>query len=118
MIIGRDLISSLGLEIKGNDLSIKWNEAAIPWHNMDCTKEDIFIAEDFHSTKLEEHKIQLMKDILDAKYSKADLKKVAESAVHLNRIERDQLYKLLKTHKNLFDGTLGTFTGDPYDIKL
>ncbi len=118
MIIGRDLIQTLGLEIKGNDLSIKWDDAAIPWRDMDSTKEDIFLAEDFHSTEPVEQEIQRMTDILDAKYSKADLKKVAESADHLSPTKRDQLYKLLMTHEDLFDGTLGTFTGEPYDIKL
>jgi predicted aspartyl protease len=29
MIIGRDLIQTLGLQIKGNDLSLKWDDAAI-----------------------------------------------------------------------------------------
>ncbi len=46
MIIGRDLIKSLGLEIKGNDLSIKWDDAAIPWRDMDSTIEDAYFAED------------------------------------------------------------------------
>ena len=41
------------------------------------SKEDIFLAEDFHSTEPVEQEIQRMTDILDAKYSKADLKKVA-----------------------------------------
>ena len=31
MIIGRDLITSLQLDIKSSDMVIKWNDAAIPW---------------------------------------------------------------------------------------
>ncbi len=59
-----------------------------------------------------------MTDILDAKYSKADLRKIVEEATHLNDKEREQLYKTLKKNEDLFDGTLGTFNGEPYDIKL
>jgi predicted aspartyl protease len=118
MIIGRDLIKSLGLEIKGNDLSIKWDDAAIPWRDMDSTIEDAYFAEDIYSNEPVEQEIQRMTDILDAKYSKADLRKVVDAAVHLSTKEREELYRLLKKHEDLFDGTLGTFTGEPYDIKL
>jgi hypothetical protein len=41
MIIGRDLITSLQLDVKGSDLSIKWDDAAIPWRNIDSTVDDI-----------------------------------------------------------------------------
>ena len=46
MIIGRDLITSLQLDVKGSDMSIKWNDAAIPWRNIDSTVKDIYLAED------------------------------------------------------------------------
>ena len=49
MIIGRDLITSLQLDIKGSDMSIKWDDAAIPWRNIDSTVEDIYLAEDRQS---------------------------------------------------------------------
>jgi hypothetical protein len=49
MIIGRNLISSLQLDIKGSDLSIKWGDAAIPWRNIDSTVKDIYLAEDHQS---------------------------------------------------------------------
>ena len=35
MIIGQDLITSLGLDIKCSDQSIKWDDAAIPWRDLD-----------------------------------------------------------------------------------
>ena len=59
-----------------------------------------------------------MKRILDAKYSKADIKTIAESSTHLDPQERNELYKLLKMYEFLFDGNLGTWHGNPYDIKL
>ena len=59
-----------------------------------------------------------MKRILDAKYSKADLKTIAESFTHIYRQERDELYTLLKMYGCLFDGNIGTWHVNPYDIKL
>ena len=75
MIIGCDLITSLGLEVKGNDLSIKWDDAAIPWRNIDSTKDDLFLAEAFQSDEPVEQEIQCRTNILDTKYVKADLKR-------------------------------------------
>ena len=45
IIIGRDLVTSLQLDVKGSDLSIKWDDAAIPWRNIDSTVDDIYLAD-------------------------------------------------------------------------
>jgi hypothetical protein len=118
MIIGRDLIMELGLDAKGCDLSIKWDDVAIPWRDMDSTVEDIYLAENHFSRQPMEPEIKRMTDILDAKYTKANLEEIVKAADHLNYTERDALYKLIQKYEDLFDGTLGTFTGTPYDIKL
>ena len=62
--------------------------------------------------------MQRMTDILDAKYKKANLDEIAANADHLTNSEQESLLKLLKKYEDLFDGTLGTFTGTPYYIKL
>ena len=59
-----------------------------------------------------------MKRILDAKYSKADIKTISESSTHIDPQERNELYTLLKKYESLFDGNLGTWHGKPDDIKL
>ena len=59
-----------------------------------------------------------MKRILDAKYSKANIKTIAEISTHLYPQERNELYKILKKYELLFDENLGTCHGKPYDIKL
>ena len=59
-----------------------------------------------------------MKGILDAKYSKADIKTIVESSTHLNPQEKNELYTLLKKYECLFHGNLGTWYVKPYDIKL
>ena len=59
-----------------------------------------------------------MKRILGAKYSKANIKTIAESSTHLDLQEINELYTLLKKYESFFDGNLGTWHGKPYDIKF
>jgi transposase InsO family protein len=118
MIIGRDLITSLQLDVKGSNLTIQWDDAAIPWRNIDSTVEDIYLVEERRPYQPIEQEMQRMTDILDAKYKKANLEEISEGADHLTNSEQKSLLKLLKKYEDLFDGTLGTFTGKPYDIKL
>ena len=56
--------------------------------------------------------------ILDAKYSKANIKTIAESSTHLDNQDRNELYTLLNKYGCLFRGNLGTWYVTPYDIKL
>ena len=56
--------------------------------------------------------------ILDAKYEKANLKKLVKEHTHLSVLEQQQLYRLLKKFEDLFDGTLGNWTGPGIDLEL
>ncbi len=112
MIIGRDLMTSIGLDVRGSDQSIQWDDAILPWRNIDVTHDEVYLATP------QDEQIKRLTEILDAKYEKADLRKVVEKATHLSKQEQEELYQLLKEYKDLFDGTLGKFTGKPYDIKL
>ena len=112
MIIGRDIISELGIDVKGSDLSISWSDAAIPWRDMDATTNDAFLAySPIHQPEKRTTKI------LDATYKAADLKEIVQSAAHLTQTQRQELFLLLSKYETLFDGTLGTWNGTPYDIK-
>ena len=116
MIIGRDLISSLGIAIRGADRNIHWDNAAIPWRDIDSTTNDVFALSQHNAPFNAETK--RMKRILNAKYSKADIQTIAESSTRLGPQERNDLYTLLKKYECLLDGNLGTWHGKPYDIKL
>ena len=59
-----------------------------------------------------------MKRIYNAKYSKPDLKTISERSTHLYPQEINDLYTLLKKYECLFYGNIGTWHGNPYDIKL
>ena len=116
MSIGRDLIRSLGIDIHGAYMTMHWDDAAIPWRDIDSTTNDVFALSQ-HNTPFNSEK-KRTKRILDAKYSKADLKNIAESSTHLDPQEINELYTLLKKYECLFDGILGTWHGKPYGIKL
>jgi hypothetical protein len=59
-----------------------------------------------------------IKQILDAKYEPANLDEVAESCSHLTQDERIKLKTLLQKYQSLFNGSLGTWVGKPYNIEL
>ena len=81
MIIGRDLIISLGIDIHGADMTIHWDDAAIPWRDIDSTKNDVFVLYQYNA--LFNYETKRTKRILNAKYTKADLKTIAESSTHI-----------------------------------
>ena len=116
LIIGRDLIRSLGIDIHGTDMTIHWDDAAIPCRDIDSTTNDVFALSQ-HNAPFN-YETKRMKRTLDTKYYKADIKTNSESSTHLDPQERNELYKLFKKYESLFDGNLGTWHGKPYDIKL
>ena len=59
-----------------------------------------------------------IKQILDAKYEKADVNKVAKECTHLTHEQQQKLASILRKHESLFDGTLGEFKGSKYNIEL
>ena len=82
MIIGSDLIRSLGIDIHVSDMTIHWDDAAIPWRDIYFTTNDVFTLSKYNTPFNSETK--RTKRILDTKYKKADLKKIAESSTHID----------------------------------
>ena len=114
MIIGRDLMSILGIIIDFEKKSVKWSDAIIPMKNPDSANKEFFIQE----TAVVEDAMDRIKRILDAKYDPADLNQVAESCDHLNTQEKQLLRNLLEKYKSLFDGTLGQWKNETLEIEL
>ena len=81
MTIGRNLITSLQLDVKGSNLTIQWDDAATPWRSINSAVEDICLVEDCQSHQPTEQEMQRMTDILDAKHKKANLDKIATSPI-------------------------------------
>ena len=59
-----------------------------------------------------------LKKILDAKYAPADLDEIVRQCEHLADDAKTKLHSLLKKYEHLFDGTLGVWNNEPYNIEL
>ena len=92
MIIDRESIRSLGFYSHGTDMNMHWDNAAILWRNIDSTTNDVFALSQHNAPFNSETK--RMKRILNAKYSKSDIKAIAESSTHLDLQERNELYTI------------------------
>ena len=115
MIIGRDLLRELGIVINFAEETVTWDDVSTPMKPEDATEQEHFNISD--STQVDEATMRI-KDILDAKYEKADLDKIVAGCDYLDATQQHQLKQVLTKHQDLFDGTLGTWTGDPYHIDL
>ena len=96
MIIDCESIRSLGIASHGTDMTIQWDDATIPWRGKDSSAKDVLVLSQHNAPFNAETKI--MKRILDAKYSKADIKTIVESFTHLDPQERNELYTLLNKY--------------------
>lgn len=64
---------------------------------------------------LEEH---LAQQIMDSKYEKQDLLRVAKDQTHLSEEQRDQLHTLLEQYETLFEGGLGAWPDDEGEVSI
>eukprot|EP00957_Ditylum_brightwellii_P065257 4949462-Ditylum_brightwellii.AAC.1 len=121
MILGRDILKSLGIILNHATESIAWDDASIPMKAASAQTADLFHIKDPEGISNIVGQIagDKYKTILNAKYKKANSKKeVEENCLQLNSKQRKQLTKLLEKIEKLFDGTLGTWKNTKYDIEL
>ena len=74
-------------------MNIHWDDVAILWRDIDSTTNNVLAISQHNAPFNSETK--RMKRIIDVKYSKADIKTIAESSTHLDLQERNELYTLL-----------------------
>ena len=109
LIIGRDLMSQLGIILDFKENNIVWDDMLI------CMKApNAQPPQDFFLTKPE----PTIKQILSAKYAPADLPSIVKGYDHLTEDQQQKLLSLLEAHSTLFDGTLGKWTGTAHNISL
>ena len=109
LIIGRDLLSQLGIIIDFKKNNIVWDDMLLHM-KLPNTKPP----QDFYSTKPE----PTMKQILSAKYSLANLPTIVKGYTHLSKENQQLLLQLLQKYADLFDRTLGKWTGTAHNISL
>jgi len=115
MIIGRDLMSDLGIDIQFSATSVVWDGMEIPMKDRDATFEESFHVGD---TVAMEEAADRIRDILEAKYEAANLREICDKSMHLDAEKQEQLFQLLNKYETLFDGKLGQWEGDEYNIDL
>ena len=120
MIIGKDLMIELGIDIKFSTGEMTWDNSSIPLRNVSCFNEsnieqleqEIFFMEDPDTTDAER-----IQNITSAKYSPADLQLEVEK-LDLAEDDKAKLYDLLVKYNTLFDGTLGIWKSEPVHLEL
>ena len=121
LIIGRDLMHEIGINILFKDSLIEWDGATIPMQSTDKLdktyvdefEQEIMLVHDPVTTEAER-----IQRIVEAKYSKADLLEVTNNCKTISENEQKLLLASLKKFEHLFDGTLGTWNAEPVDLEL
>ena len=110
MILGRDLMTKLGIDISFDKQNITWEGNEIPMRDYNKLRkwrlskyEMKTIIKTIHEPLVTEQSTNTMIKILDANYQSANLKQVIAGAKHLSQPEKDKLHKLLLKYESIFD---------------
>ena len=109
MILGRDVLKELGMTLDFKNNQVHWDTATIPMKTMGTTPNT-------YATSIPD--AAAVKKIVENKYVPADLDKTVAEQHHLSANQQQQLRKLLGKYEILFDGTLGSWIGEKYNIQL
>ena len=117
LIIGRDLMHEIGIDICFSTAEVRWDNASIPMQSVDKSTEEfeqeLLFAQDPLTTDAER-----IQNIVESKYCPADLNKIAVECHMLSTSQQERLHKLLKKFAHLFDGTLGNWKTNPVELEL
>jgi hypothetical protein len=111
MILGRDLLTDLGIDIRFSTNTVEWDDSEIPMKGTDLEMQESYHIGD---GDVADDALERIKRILDALYKPANLREVAKEANHLPEEQQEELHTLLHKYEDLFDGTLGHWN----DVKL
>jgi len=87
----------------------------MPFKDGDASTKEAYYVADSNPVEDTAHRV---KQIFDAKYDKADIKKIFEEQAELDKQQQDQLAVLLCKCKALFDGQLGRWHGQEVKLEL
>ena len=110
MIIGRDLMQEIGINLLFSTAEIVWDNASIAMQPIEKLEKD--------SVKDLEQDLMLVHDpvttdaeriqrIIDNKYCPADLSEVVNKCQNIDEKQKGQMHKLLTKFEHLLDGILG-----------
>ncbi len=100
------------------DINFSTNTVSVGEYSVLFVKVEVPVHEVHAEQEEAERVLNKGKELLEAKYEPADLDEVVAEATALNPDQKKGLRALLEKYKDLFDGTLGEWKGDPYHIDL
>ena len=122
LLLGTDMCQELGIIIDYKESVVRWDNATTPLVDRDAFRTDCNLYEYLYQQSAESESARSatarMTRILDNDYHRADLEAVVQECTHLSRDEQLQLLKVLRKHEPLFDGTLGKWNVEPFDLQL
>ena len=80
MIIGRDIMTFLGIDIQFSSRMVEWDGKEMPFKPIAATPENYYHLKEAMAVN---ESLDRIKQILDAKYKTADLEKVCSNQAHL-----------------------------------
>ncbi len=125
LILGTETMKEFGIILNFRDKMITIDEIMLPMRNINNLQGSsvLHVLQHNHSLAMEQQSTQdatqRAMQILDAKYSKADLQSVVrDNWKHLSANQQKKLLQLLKRYELLFDGTLGDWKTKPDSFQL
>jgi hypothetical protein len=132
MILGRDFLREIKLDILFSEDVLRWNDMDIRMKpSEECAKEasaiaysEVFASHYGRRYEYEgeddplEGEILRLKDLADARYKPPDIDDYVATMDHLDDDEKLKVKALLVKHMNVLDGKLGTWVGKPISLPL
>ena len=85
MIIGRDILKFLKIDLRFSDEIIEWDGAQMPFEDGDASAKEAHCASDSDPVEVAVHRV---KRILDAKCDEADVEKICEEQAEPDKQQR------------------------------
>ncbi len=119
VILGTDVLTPVGLDVHTSTQTIRWGDLSVPWRTHDSFSERSFklTVKDMLGRLVSESEVDSFstqlgtKEILAAKYERADTIEVAKQQQHLTLEQQEQLSEVLQRYSTLFSGKLGCYPG-------
>ena len=122
MIIGRDLMKVLRMDVLYSENVILWDDLRLPMQEIKSSFSNVSdfnaLVQDHAEPDAVKEQMDRLHRILDANYETPDLEEEVAKMTYLNPEQRMLLLALLKKHEPLFDGQLGDWKGEPVEIPL
>jgi len=115
VIVGRDILKFIKIDLRFSDEIIEWDGAEMPFKDGDASTKEAHCAADSDPAEDAVHRV---KRILDAKCDKTDVEKICEEQAELVKQQRGPPAVLLCKHEAMFDGQLGHWHGQEVKLEL